>query len=127
MLELGMSFSLEQLVIDDVINGLNYFPYNGIDVNEKTLAVDSIMEVGAGGDFLGVMDTLMNIDLGSNPPLINREMFETWKRGGEKSLTDVAHDRVVEILKNEPQRTPLSSWQRAEMDWIIKESDKKVV
>lgn len=122
-----MSFSLEQLVIDDVINGLNYFPYNGIDVNEKTLAVDSIMEVGAGGDFLGVMDTLMNIDLGSNPPLINREMFETWKRGGEKSLTDVAHDRVVEILKNEPQRTPLSSWQRAEMDRIIKESDKKVV
>ncbi len=122
-----MSFSLEQLVIDDVINGLNYYPYNGIEVNEKTLAVDSIMEVGAGGDFLGVMDTLMNIDLGSNPPLFNREMFETWKRGGEKSLTDVAHDRVVDILKNEPQRTPLSSWQREEMDRIIKESDKKVV
>lgn len=122
-----MSFSLEQLVIDDVINGLNYYPYNGIEVNEKTLAVDSIMEVGAGGDFLGVMDTLMNIDLGSNPPLFDRDMFDTWKRGGEKSLTDVAHDRVVDILKNEPQRTPLSSWQREEMDRIIKESDKKVV
>lgn len=127
MLELGMSFSLEQLVIDDVINGLNYFPYNGIEVNDVTLDIASIKRVGIGRDFLGEMETMNNMNILSHPPLIDREMYETWKKAGSKSLTDVAHDRVVDILKNIPQRTPLSSSQRAEMDRVIKESDKKIV
>jgi trimethylamine--corrinoid protein Co-methyltransferase len=127
MLELGMSFSLEQLVIDDVINGLNYFPYRGVEVNDVTLDVASIKRVGIGGDFLGEMETMNNMNALSHPLLINREMFETWKKAGEKSLTDAAHDRVVDILKNMPQRTPLTSSQRAEMDRVIKESDKKIV
>jgi len=127
MLELGMSFSLEQLVIDDVINGLNYYPYNGIEVTEKTLDVASIKRVGIGKDFLGQMETMHNMNILSHPPFIDREMFDTWRRAGRKSLTDVAHDRVVDILKNIPQKTPLSSFQRAEMDRVIKESDKKAV
>ena len=127
MLELGMSFSLEQLVIDDVINGLNYFPYNGIEVNDKTLDIQSIKKVGIGKDFLGEMETMNNMNILSHPPLIDRDMFETWNKAGRKSLTDVAHDRVADILKNIPQRTPLTSSQRAEMDRVIKESDKKIV
>lgn len=123
MLELGMSFSLEQLVIDDEINGMNYFPYNGIEVNENTLDYDGIKRVGIGHDFLGEKNTMEHIDMPSNPKLFNRDMVETWVRGGSKDLTTVAHDRVVEILKNEPQRTPLSSSQRADMDRIIKASD----
>jgi len=126
MLELGMSFSLEQLVIDDVINGLNYFPYNGIEVSDVTLDIASIKRVGIGRDFLGEMETMNNMNILSHPPLIDREMYQTWNKAGAKSLTDVAHDRVVDILKNIPQRTPLSSSQRAEMDRVIKESDKKV-
>ena len=127
MLELGMSFSLEQLVIDDVINGLNYYPYGGIEVTKKTLDVGSIKRVGIGRDFLGEMETMNNMHILSHPPLIDREMVETWEKAGRKSLTDAAHDRVADILKNIPQRTPLSSSQRAEMDRVIKESDKKAV
>lgn len=126
MLELGMSFSLEQLVIDDVINGLNYFPYNGIEVTDLTLDIASIKRVGIGRDFLGEMETMNNMNILSHPPLIDREMYQTWDKAGRKTLTDAAHDRVVDILKNIPQRTPLSSFQRAEMDRVIKESDKKV-
>lgn len=126
MLELGMSFSLEQLVIDDVINGMNYFPYNGIEVNDVTLDIESIRRVGIGRDFLGEMETMQNMNSVSHPLLIDREMFETWEKAGSKSLTDVAHDRVVDILNNIPQRTPLTSWQRSEMDRVIKESDKKI-
>jgi trimethylamine--corrinoid protein Co-methyltransferase len=127
MLELGMSFSLEQLVIDDVINGMNYFPSDGIEVTDKTLDIESIRRVGIGKDFLGQMETMQYMDILSHPPLIDREMVETWEKTGRKSLTDVAHDRVVDILKNIPQRTPLTSSQRADMDRVIKESDKKVV
>ena len=125
MLELGMSFSLEQLVIDNVINGLNYFPYNGIEVSDITLDIGSIKRVGIGRDFLGEMETMNNMNILSHPPLIDREMYETWNKAVRKTLTDVAHDRVVDILKNIPQRTPLTSSQRAEMDRVIKESDKK--
>lgn len=114
---------IDHLIIDNEINGMNYFPYNGIEVTEDTLDYDGIKRVGIGRDFLGEKNTMENIDAPSNPKLFNREMVETWARRGSKDLTTVAHDRVVEILKNEPQRTPLSSSQRADMDRIIKASD----
>jgi trimethylamine--corrinoid protein Co-methyltransferase len=124
MLELGMSFSLEQLVIDDEINGMNYHPYRGIEVSDLTLDYEGIRKVGIGKDFLGEKNTMEYINVPSRARLFDREMFETWQRAGSKSLTDVAHDRVIDILKNVPQRTPLSRSQREEMDRVIKESDK---
>jgi trimethylamine--corrinoid protein Co-methyltransferase len=124
MLELGMAFSLEQLVIDNEINGMNYFPYNGIEVTEKTLDYEGIRKVGIGRDFLGEVNTMEYINMPSRAKLFDREMVETWERAGRKTLTDVAHDRVVDILENIPQKTPLSASQRADMDRVIKESDK---
>ena len=46
MLGLGMSFSMEQLVIDNDMIGMMRYAATGIDVNEQTLSLDAIREVG---------------------------------------------------------------------------------
>ena len=100
MLELGMSFSKEQLVIDNDIIGMMRYAKGGIDVSEYTLAVDSIREVGIGNNFIGIADTLANIGLPSDPKVFDRHMYDEWVGLGSKNDVDLAHERVVDILAN---------------------------
>ena len=53
MLELGMTFSLEQLVIDNDIITMIKKAMEGVEVNEETLAIDAIKYIGIGNDFIG--------------------------------------------------------------------------
>ena len=73
MLELGVTFSMEQLVIDNDIISMIKKAMDGIPVNEYTLAVDAIKEVGVGNDFIGHETTMDNMDLPSDPLVINRD------------------------------------------------------
>ena len=47
MLELGMSFSLEQLVADDCILDMVRYARLGIEVNEETISYEAIERVGS--------------------------------------------------------------------------------
>ena len=57
MLELGMTFSMEQLVIDNDIIKMIKKAMQGIPVSEETLAVESIQKVGIGNNFLALKQT----------------------------------------------------------------------
>lgn len=124
MVELGMSFSLEQLVLDNEFIGMQKIAARGIEVSSKTLAIGSIDEIGAGRDFLAHKDTLEHMDMLSYSNVIDRDMLDTWRSHGSKDIIEVANEKVKHILANVPQRTPLSSSQRADIDKIIKNADK---
>jgi len=126
MLELGMSMSLEQLILDSEYNSMNRIAAKGVEISKKKLAIDAIEDIGAGRDFLGHMDTLEYMDDLSHTDLLNRDMLETWRAAGAKNIVEVAHERAVDIMKCRPQRTPLTSSERADIDKIIKRADKKV-
>lgn len=100
MLELGMSFSMEQLVIDNDIIGMMKYVKGGVEVTKETLAYDSIKEVGIGNNFLGTMETLSHVDLPSRPFVLDRHMIESWRKDGAKTDVELAHDKVMDILKN---------------------------
>ena len=51
MLELGMTFSLEQLVFDNDMISMTKKAMEGIPVNEETLSVEAIEQVGIGKEF----------------------------------------------------------------------------
>ncbi len=119
MLELGMSFSLEQLVIDNDIIGNMKYADKGFEVNEQTLSFDVISEVGIAGDYIPHMDTIMGIDIPSNPEMFDRCMLDEWCRNGSKTVEEMAHDKVVDILKNH-ECTPVDSDVRKQLDAIIK-------
>lgn len=126
MLELGMSFSKEQLVVDNDIIGMIKYARRGIDVNEKTLSYDAIRDVGIGNDFLGYPDTLANFGLPSHPEVFDRNMIGEWEKMGSLEAIDVAHNRVDEILRDHHPE-PIDSDARKEIDRIIAEADRRVV
>ena len=122
MLELGVTFSLEQLVIDNDIITMIKKAMNGIPVTDETLAVEAIKEVGIGNDFIGHMSTMENMDLPSDPLVINRDMIGDWRAAGRKDLAAAAHDVVVDVLANHVVE-PLAADVDEKMRAIVKAAD----
>jgi trimethylamine--corrinoid protein Co-methyltransferase len=122
MLELGQTFSLEQLVIDNDIINMERRALEGIPVTDETLAVDVIKEVGVGNDFIGHPTTMENMEMPSNPLVFNRDMLGDWKSQGSKSCVEVAHDVVMDVMKNHvvPKIDPEID---AKIRAIVKEAD----
>ena len=125
MLELGMSFSMEQLVIDNEIIGMTRFFKKGIGVSDETIGYDSIKEIGAGGDFLGHDTTLFNVDLPSHTEVLDRQMYGGWDRDGRRDTADIAHD-IVEKALNNPPRFPVSDDVIKAIDAIIARKEKEL-
>lgn len=100
MLELGMTFSLEQMVIDNDIIRMERKSMEGIPVNDETLAVEATKEIGVGNDFIAHPSTMENIDLASDPVVFDRLMLGDWRNNGYKDSAEVAHEIVEDVLKN---------------------------
>jgi trimethylamine--corrinoid protein Co-methyltransferase len=100
MLELGMTFSMEQLVIDNDIIAMLKKAMEGIVVTEETLGVDQIKKVGIGNNFLALKKTRELVNLPSSPKLIDRKMFGDWAAAGSKDIAERANAVVVDVMKN---------------------------
>lgn len=120
-----MTFSLEQLVIDNDFIGMIMKSRDGIPVTEDTLAYKAIKDTGFGGHFLSHKTTLKNINLPSHPSIMNRQMFGDWQRAGSKDLASVAHDKVLDILQNH-QVKPIDADILKDMKAIVVKVDKMV-
>ncbi|MGI6009603.1 MAG: trimethylamine methyltransferase family protein, partial [Methanomethylophilus sp.] len=92
-------------------------------VTDETLAVDAIKEIGVGNDFIAHPSTMQNIDLASDPQVFDRLMLGDWRNNGYKDAADVAHDIVVDILKNH-QVKPIDADVLAKMEEIAKKADQ---
>jgi len=123
MLELGMTFSMEQLVIDNDIVQMTKKVMEGVPVSEETLDLESIQKVGIGNNFLALKKTRMLVDYPSDPMLIDRRMYGDWEHAGSKDLATIAHEKVVDVLKNH-EVPPVDADSLADMKAIVKSADK---
>ena len=123
MLELGMAMSMEQLVIDNDIIRMIKKAEEGILVNDETLGVKAIQKVGAGGNFLGHKSTLKNVQLPSDPQILDRMMMGDWEAAGSKDLVTVAHERVVDIHENHEVEA-IDADILKDLEAIVAEADK---
>ncbi len=123
MLELGMTFSLEQLVFDNDMISMAKKAMGGIPVDEETLSVEAIDQVGIGKNFLAHKTTRKNIDLPSSPKLIDRLMYGDWEMAGAKDIATVAHEKVVDIMKNH-EVPPIDADLLKDMQAIVDKADK---
>lgn len=118
-LESGMTSSLELLTIaNEEISSLNRF-VKSVQVNEETLGVDEIDEVGPGGNYLTSANTIENFkeDVWA-PELTDRQVRENWVEDGETSLRDRARDKVIDIMENH-QPEPLPEDVEKELTGIV--------
>lgn len=125
MLELGQTFSFEQLLIDNEIISMCKRVTRGIGVNDETLATDLIKEVGIGGNFLSKKHTLKWMDMEQSfPMLLNREMRGSWeKKTGKRDLAYLANKKCKEILETH-KVLPIDRDILRSMETICDEADK---
>lgn len=101
MLELGVTFSFAQLLIDNEIAGMTKRVVQGIDVSDDTLAVEIIKKVGSGKDFLAQKHTREYMDSEqSKVKLIDRRMRGAWMKRGGKDLAEAAAEQARDVLDN---------------------------
>ena len=107
MLESGVTFDYGQLVMDDEFARMIKHCVLGIPVNDETLAVEDIAQVGSFGDFLSLDATLRHMRQQSQPKLIDRRVREEWKMMGATDMHARAHAKALEILESHhPESLP---------------------
>jgi trimethylamine--corrinoid protein Co-methyltransferase len=123
MLEMGMTMSYEQLLIDQEIVKMIRRVLQGIAVNKETIALDVIKKVGPAGNYLAERHTLkyMRQEL-STTTLINRKMRDSWEKSGAKDISEVAREQAIKILENY-KPTPLPEDVRRKIRDIVLEGE----
>ena len=104
-LESTMTESHPLMVLDDAMCGMALRLARGIEVNEETLALDLIKEVGWEGHYLAQPHTAEHCRSEHfRSKLLRRDARQTWEGKGSKTALDLARERVREILgKHQPR------------------------
>lgn len=106
-LESGLTFSLAQLAIcDEIVAWLKPF-LKPVEINDETLALDLIDQLGPDGSFLNTAHTRKHYRERWYPNLIERFNFSQWEKKGGQTLAQRAADKVEAILATH-QPVPLS-------------------
>lgn len=120
-LEGGLCASFEKFIIDIDMLQMMAETLKPIEVNESTLALDSINEAGHGGHFFGTSHTLANYTSAFYEPLVSDwSNFETWAEKGEKT----AYQRANEIYRqrlNDYQQPPVDDQIRISLEKYVNE------
>ena len=125
MIESGITFDYGQLVMDNEIAAMIKKAVYGIPVNDETLAVDVINEVGPFKDFLTHKSTFDHMRIHSQPELIDRTIRDNWEKKGASSLYERAWEKAKSILETyEPPALPDDV--QAEMRRIINATEKEL-
>ncbi len=99
-IEMGLTFSFTQLLIDAEFIKMLKRTTRGITINQDTLAVDIIHQVGPGKDFLAQKHTRKHMkNEQSAVELIDRNRRETWERLKHKDIADRAHEKAAVLLE----------------------------
>jgi trimethylamine--corrinoid protein Co-methyltransferase len=103
----GMCNSLEQVVIcDEIIDYTRHF-MRGLEINEDTLALDVIDQIGPDGDYLSTQHTLEHYRQDWYPKLFERRNHTDWYKRGGKTLRQRARERALDLLaKHKPEPLP---------------------
>ncbi len=122
----GSIGSMEMAVICNEIVGMISRIVRGVDVNDETLAVDVIKNVGPGGHYMSQKHTLEHVRELYLPTLFDRESEVTWVKAGKKDVRDMARMKARQILQ-EHSPTPLERDVQLRLKEIVKEAEKQLV
>jgi trimethylamine--corrinoid protein Co-methyltransferase len=99
-LDSAMTGSLELVAFCDEIIGWIKHYLKELVVDDETLALDLIHEVGPDGHFLATEHTLHHVRDDWQPTLFERRSYDQWSTEGEMTLLQRANQKVRDILQN---------------------------
>jgi len=100
-IEGAMTGSLQMLVMMDEAIGMVRHIAKGITVNDETLALGTVAEVGAAGNYLAEEHTLRHFKQEFwFPKLMSRQRLHDWERQGRTTMGQRAQTRLEKILES---------------------------
>lgn len=121
LLENYMTMSYEKFIIDDEMLGMVKSFGHGFPVNDETLAVETILNVGSGGNYIADMHTFTHMKDMRIPVVSARDNY-----AGVKELTETAqraHEYCKQILQDY-QAPPLDEKLEDELEKYIEGLEK---
>ena len=123
--ETGVTMDYGQMVMDNEFAGLIKFTLNGIPVNDKTLALDVIHEIGHFNDYLGHDHTMQNMRTEqTHPALIDRRMRNDWQAAGGTTIYERSWEKAMQILENHKPE-PLPEDVQKALHSIVQETEEE--
>jgi trimethylamine--corrinoid protein Co-methyltransferase len=99
MLESMKAVAYEQYVIDDEIIGMTLRLLQGIRVDDETIGLEAIRDVGPAGNFLASEHTVRFMrEEYFTQPLEERQTRDAWELAGSRDARERARQRAQEIL-----------------------------
>ena len=111
-----------QLIIDDQVTQIVQRCTGGVTISDDDLAMEEIMNIEPGGDFMSSEHTLRHCRNLIRPDLFVPDAIDDWEAAGRKDL----YQRAVETyhdLKKDLAPPPISSEVCKEMDRIARRAD----
>jgi len=106
-LEGGLTASFEKLVVDAEMLQMMTEYMRPIEVNDDTLALKAIEDVGPGGHFFGAAHTLQRYETAFYSPMVSDwQNFERWNEAGQQDTATRAN-RIWKQLLAEYEQPPL--------------------
>jgi len=97
----GLTTSYEKLIIDVECLAMMEALLNGYEVNDETLALPYIDQVGPGGHHFDTEHTLARYSTAFYNPLVStRLQYANWVEAGGLDAAQRAHQKWKEVLKN---------------------------
>ena len=112
-----------ELVIDDRLFAVIQRTVSGVQVDDETLAMDEIIDAGAGGHYLRRKHTLRHCREMIRPDLFVPDVLDNWIAAGRKDLQTRATELYRE-LKKDLQPLSLPDDVKRDMDDVVKAADK---
>jgi trimethylamine--corrinoid protein Co-methyltransferase len=117
-MESGLTASFEMFVLTDELVAMVDNMVKGIEVNDDTLLLDEIHEVGPGGNYIGTKQTLKRFKEFWFPGLLDRKIRSQWLEAGGTTLGQRLNAKVKTILANHQSR-PLDPMKKQQLQEIV--------
>jgi trimethylamine--corrinoid protein Co-methyltransferase len=117
LLGAAAAFSPQQLVMDAEVYSWNAFIASGIEVDDETIALDAIKQVGVGGNYLGQRHTRRHMKQVWRPRLLDRTMWDAWIVSGREGAYEKATALAQRLLADHTP-VPLSAEARGVIERI---------
>jgi trimethylamine--corrinoid protein Co-methyltransferase len=124
----GVTTSYEKFIIDcELLQMMDTFMSGGIQVDDSTLAMDAITEVGPGGHFFGHPHTMERYRTEFYRPMIaDWQNWGAWAERGSQTAEQRAFEKWNEVLRDY-QQPPLDPAIAEELEAYVKRREKAIL
>ena len=126
VLEQGVTMDYAKLVMDAEMIRMIQIAVKGISINDETLSIDVIHEVGPGGAYIAHDHSLHSMRSQSQSKLFDRRSRHDWQEmTGGRSMRERAYEMAIHILENH-RPMPLVPGAAESMRDIVLEFEKEL-